>query len=301
MIVGLSPVFLLGGFYVSETVASHDTPLFAGSAIIAQEARATEVATPAPAPSQPTLAVEDDDEIGMASTSVREDSVEHVVLTRLASPQPEAQTAQLGNADAAAPVDGEMPVDGEVPVLRKVPDIVAPERTHDGWRVAPQDGLAEIEDPATAPATVEQPRWQENAEDQSGARFIPVPPRKPERLRADVTAPATPVSTVTPADRAPATQQTARVVIHHGSPTAASAARGLAATLSRSGLGQAEFRGVGVPVSQANVRYFHQRDRAAAAAVDQMLRRNGYESQLRDFTHFTPAPSSGTVEVWLPG
>ena len=58
----------------------------------------------------------------------------------------------------------------------------------------------------------------------------------------------------------------------------------------------------GVTISTANVRYFHAADRPAAAEIAALLGAAlGSYPEIRDFTDFTPPPSEGSVEVWLPG
>jgi hypothetical protein len=49
------------------------------------------------------------------------------------------------------------------------------------------------------------------------------------------------------------------------------------------------------------VRYFHDQNRRVASEVNELLGSTGRRSDLRDFTHYAPLPSVGTVEVWLPG
>lgn len=57
-----------------------------------------------------------------------------------------------------------------------------------------------------------------------------------------------------------------------------------------------QIRPVGVTIGDRNVRYFHEEDRASAAALAEH-----FGAQLRDFTSFRPAPLAGTVEVWMKG
>lgn len=93
----------------------------------------------------------------------------------------------------------------------------------------------------------------------------------------------------------------ARVVIHQPGSGASIAARDLLSVLRMRGVGVAEVRMVGVSVSPPDIRYFHPRDRAIAEQVDRLLSRRGYRPELKDFTHYQPPPTRGTVEVWLPG
>lgn len=53
---------------------------------------------------------------------------------------------------------------------------------------------------------------------------------------------------------------------------------------------------VNFSISERNVRYFHDSDRAAA---ERMAER--YGAELRDFTWFRPTPVEGTAELWLSG
>ena len=55
-------------------------------------------------------------------------------------------------------------------------------------------------------------------------------------------------------------------------------------------------REVEYSISERNVRYFHERDRAAAARMAER-----YDAELRDFTWFQPKPLEGTAELWLAG
>ncbi len=58
---------------------------------------------------------------------------------------------------------------------------------------------------------------------------------------------------------------------------------------------------VGFSISSTNIRFYHAEDSAAAAKVAEVLRAEGQETELRDFTDFRPQPDLGLVEVWLAG
>ncbi len=49
-------------------------------------------------------------------------------------------------------------------------------------------------------------------------------------------------------------------------------------------------------ISERNLRYFHDNDRAAASRMAER-----YGAELRDFTWFRPSPVEGTAELWLSG
>ena len=49
-------------------------------------------------------------------------------------------------------------------------------------------------------------------------------------------------------------------------------------------------------ISERNLRYFHEADRAAAGRMAER-----YGAELRDFTWFSPKPVEGTAELWLSG
>ena len=55
-------------------------------------------------------------------------------------------------------------------------------------------------------------------------------------------------------------------------------------------------REVDFPISERNLRYFHDADRAEAARLAR-----AYGAELRDFTWFRPEPLPGTAELWLSG
>lgn len=77
----------------------------------------------------------------------------------------------------------------------------------------------------------------------------------------------------------------------------------LAALLQIRGFRVAGIRPVDVEVERPSVRYFFAKDRARSERlVDTMsvLLPNQAPGEATDFSHFSPKPSPGTVEVWLP-
>jgi hypothetical protein len=99
-----------------------------------------------------------------------------------------------------------------------------------------------------------------------------------------------------------------RVFIHHfaGRDADAALAERLAGHLRGQGFTVADIRPVDFSVSKASVRYFFEDDRSASERlVDEFgrfLEDAGARApdQASDFTHFTPKPRPGNVEVWLP-
>jgi hypothetical protein len=93
----------------------------------------------------------------------------------------------------------------------------------------------------------------------------------------------------------------ARIVLHYRGAAGEETARRLASALRAHGLGRAELRRVSAEVAQANIRFFYAENRPVADRVGAFLRAMGRGVAMRDFTHYSPLPSVGTVEVWLPG
>ena len=68
----------------------------------------------------------------------------------------------------------------------------------------------------------------------------------------------------------------------------------------------ADIRPVDFNIGNPSVRYFFASDRAASRRLVDELGRFSREAPSRapdhasDFTHFTPKPRQGNVEVWLP-
>jgi hypothetical protein len=99
-----------------------------------------------------------------------------------------------------------------------------------------------------------------------------------------------------------------RVFIHHfaGSGAGAGLAERLAEHLRGQGFTVADIRPVDVSIGKPSVRYFFADDRIASERLVDELGRFMEEAgapapdQASDFTHFTPKPRPGNVEVWLP-
>jgi hypothetical protein len=99
-----------------------------------------------------------------------------------------------------------------------------------------------------------------------------------------------------------------RVFIHHfaGSGTNAALAERLAEHLRGRGFTVADIRPVDFSIGKTSVRYFFEDDRHASERLIDELGRFLEDAGARapdrasDFTHFTPKPRPGNVEVWLP-
>lgn len=89
-----------------------------------------------------------------------------------------------------------------------------------------------------------------------------------------------------------------RVVLH-------SAESGLAASdqilrqLATTGDYTLERRRVELDIAASHVRYFHYEDRSAALAVASSLSSSEQTIEIRDFTHYTPEPQPGLIEIWV--
>lgn len=70
----------------------------------------------------------------------------------------------------------------------------------------------------------------------------------------------------------------------------------LAADIPTRGHELVRIKSVDHAISQRNLRYFHDSDRAEAARLAR-----DYDAELRDFTWFRPQPLPGTTELWLSG
>jgi hypothetical protein len=104
----------------------------------------------------------------------------------------------------------------------------------------------------------------------------------------------------------PAEPAGARVFVHHtaGNEADAAAARALADRLGREGFAVAAVRPVPLRIRAGSVRYYFARDGDVARAL-----RAACNAHLTpgprcprgplDFSHFSPKPAQGTVEIWL--
>ncbi len=166
---------------------------------------------------------------------------------------------------------------------------------------APAD-FAPPADPRQPAATPAAPRPSDAEPDVASAeRPTPPPAGAPEA--ADPTADGIPRPTVEPitATATPVPVATAGTsVAVHAPPNVSDA--GLAdaiAALGAAGLGQPRGVRVGITIERTQVRYFHAADAAAAQRLAAALGPNA--AQVRDFTHFSPPPAPGRLEVWLSG
>lgn len=92
---------------------------------------------------------------------------------------------------------------------------------------------------------------------------------------------------------------TARAVIHHRLGTFSSIRGSLTDALRRAGFAEVEWRPVADTVSRDQTRYFHDGDRVLSDKVLAVLTSLGRPGNPEDFTHYTPSPRAGTVEIWL--
>jgi hypothetical protein len=106
---------------------------------------------------------------------------------------------------------------------------------------------------------------------------------------------------------APVAQPGIRVFIHYTvGREDAEVARRLAAFLELRGFTVADLRPVSFPIDKAGLRYFFDRDRDESwrlfEEIDWFFGSMPERAPVRaaDFTHYTPRPRPGNVEVWLP-
>jgi hypothetical protein len=177
----------------------------------------------------------------------------------------------------------------------------------------PQPGARPVSPAATAPA---------QAAGETSSSTVP-PPKPAPRVAAAVAGEAVPskdspasaalTTTVQVTGAASATADRAapgaiRVFIHHTANRGGDAAlaQRLADHLRGQGFTGADIRAVDFSIGKASVRYFFDDDRSASERLVEELGRflEGAASRApdhaTDFTHFTPKPRSGNVEVWLP-
>lgn len=89
-----------------------------------------------------------------------------------------------------------------------------------------------------------------------------------------------------------------RIVVHYN-PAATLSALEAAALIRDAGLGNVELRQVPLSVSRSNTRFFHAEDRGAGERIANILSRSGLPTVHSDFTHFSPPPRLGMIEVWV--
>lgn len=94
----------------------------------------------------------------------------------------------------------------------------------------------------------------------------------------------------------------ARVFIHFP-PSAAANANEAAAALRAAGVGTVEIVPVRYAIGRSNIRFYHDSDRAPAAALAPLvaLTLEGPAPEARDFTDYATPTAPGSVEVWLAG
>ena len=87
----------------------------------------------------------------------------------------------------------------------------------------------------------------------------------------------------------------------HYPASARDAADAVVAALEAAGVTEVVAVPVRFEVSRTDVRFFHGADEAVAHGIAAVLGRagGGAGSRARDFTHFSPQPASGELEVWL--
>lgn len=107
---------------------------------------------------------------------------------------------------------------------------------------------------------------------------------------------------------APPAEVPIRVFIHHSdSPADTEPALRLAAYLQAQGFDVAGVRTVGASIERPSVRYFFDHDRPGSRRLVEVIGSFFAEAPdlapeaASDFSHFSPKPRLGNVEVWLPG
>lgn len=151
--------------------------------------------------------------------------------------------------------------------------------------------------PSTAGAT--QPQAQ-RLPDSAGRSAEPEAPPLPD--------PRPLASSAAAADEAAAVEPSAiRVFIHHTAGTSnALPAIQLAAFLQTRGFTVTEIRPVELEIEQPSVRYFFEGDQPESRRLVKAIGAFFAETpdrapdQAADFSHFSPKPRQGNVEVWLP-
>jgi hypothetical protein len=116
---------------------------------------------------------------------------------------------------------------------------------------------------------------------------------------APASLPAKIVALDPPARAVQATPAAARVVIHYDRRVWSARPEGLAERLRAAGFGRVEWRPVELGIGASQTRFFHAADGGLSGRVAQVLAQAGRPVSQRDFTHFSPPPSPGTIEVWL--
>jgi len=167
--------------------------------------------------------------------------------------------------------------------------------------------------PATVrPAALTVPAFATaGAEDPVAARLeLPAPPA--EDAAAEDAATVSALAVIRPEPRAAALRSDAAPVsppVPEGTRIVVNAPRGLSPDTLQSVLGAMRAAGIDVgathrvdmAVDTTNLRYFFESDRDRAAAVAASRATGAAPPALRDFTHLSPRPQPGTLELWLAG
>ncbi len=165
---------------------------------------------------------------------------------------------------------------------------------------AVQDPQASTPPPGPAPpakAAPSDPDRSRNTPPPAARRGPEMPEPSSSPLPRD-NAPPTPTPTPTPPSSA---SPTPRVVIHV--PAGSDGAEAMSAHL-RAGLGprlgSVQARRVAGTPDRPSIRFFHPGDEPVAQQVAAWMADAGLIWTLQDFSSFSPRPSRGTIEVWLP-
>ena len=88
-------------------------------------------------------------------------------------------------------------------------------------------------------------------------------------------------------------------ILVHGEPAAERLSEVVEALLRRQGAETVERRPVEISAATDQVRYFHARDAASAAALAGALEPVFGDVRVRDLTAYRPPPPPGSLEIWL--
>ena len=219
---------------------------------------------------------------------VRPDAARHLTRTdRLSVSQPDIPPESPHGEEATGPLGGA--VLPEATSDRSLLASAAPAPPSLAKMVARADG------PASSTAAREVPPAdgvQFPAAD-TGAR----PLHRPATLEPSAATRAS-SQVVSHASSAGTTARNARIVIHYN-PAQGRLDPRIIETLRSAGFGRVETRTVAFEVSSFNVRYFHDSDRRLVQQIATALAGSSARPIQRDFTHYTPRPSPGTVELWV--
>jgi hypothetical protein len=157
------------------------------------------------------------------------------------------------------------------------------------------------------PAPSGQPAGAPQAERQQQQPFESTG-RSAQPARPPLPDPRPVASSAAAADKAAAVEPSAiRVFIHHAAGTSnALPAIQLAAFLQTRGFTVTEIRPVELEIEQPSVRYFFEGDQPESRRLVKAIGAFFAEApdrapdQAADFSHFSPKPRQGNVEVWLP-